>query len=254
MNVEESLYRVGELVESFGRGLLKFIFPEPRENPPGFRILKRIIRRKVSIHEMLSLKLQLSFILYLVMTLLIVLFTQSGAYLILLSVLYILYLRATISWNREFFIEYEPYRAFYYGLTGIAFASYLGYLIMRRTAPTVYYFYGYLVAIFAVVLLFRYIFRVKYRREWTYGVVEEIKGDLVRVFVHDDIRANIKPGEYWIDKSEEVNVGSVVKLLVEERIMRGAVPKKIMEVYGEKPSSSKTSTEPKAESESNSSR
>ncbi|WP_456326389.1 DUF2101 family protein [Palaeococcus sp. (in: euryarchaeotes)] len=250
MNLEESLYRVGELAESIWKQLLKFIFPEPKENPPRFKVLKKIIRRKVSVHEMLSLKLQLSFILYLVIALLLVLFTQNVLYLTLLSTLYFLYIRAIISWNRRFFIEYEPYRAFYYGLTGIAFASYLGYLIMRRTAPSIYYFYGYLVAIFVAVFLFRYIFRAKYRREWTYGVVEEVKGDLVKISTHDDIRANIKPGEYWVDRSEKVEVGSVVKVLVEEHILRGAVPKRIMEVY----ESSKTSTEPKAESDSNSNR
>ncbi|AIF68583.1 hypothetical protein PAP_00700 [Palaeococcus pacificus DY20341] len=251
MNVEEALYKVGELVESAGRALKKSLNPQPQENPPTFKFLKKLVRRKVTIHEMLSLKLQLSFIAYLILALLIVVFTQSEVYLLSITVIFALYLRALLIRNQSFFIEYEPYRTFYYGLTSIAFVSFLGYLILRKIAVNIYYLYAYLIAIFALVLAFRHLFRAKYKRDWTYGVVEEVRGELVKVSVHDDIRANIKPGEYWIDKSEEVEVGSVVKVLVEERTLKGAVPKKIMEVYKTKPSSSNSSTEPKEESESN---
>lgn len=113
---------------------------------------------------------------------------------------------------------------------------------------------GYLVFVFVVVILFRFYFKSKYGRNWTYGVIEEIKENVVKISVHDDIRANVKPGEYWVDKVPDVEIGRIVKVLVEERAFRGAVPTKIIEVYlSDQPSSSKASTEAKEESESNSS-
>ena len=74
------------------------------------------------------------------------------------------------------------------------------------------------------------------------------------VSVHDDIRANVKPGKYWVDNTEDVEVGDVVKILIEERIFRSSIPKRVLEVHKPKPSSSETSTEPKAESEKSTSK
>ncbi|MCA6213485.1 DUF2101 family protein [Thermococcus bergensis] len=257
MNLDEILYKMGEAAESFAvksakwtkRTLDEIIKPTPSKTPPKFRLLKKLIKRELTVHELLSLSIQLSFIAYLLSSLLLVLFGNE-LYLALLFVVYFLYLRYTILKNREFFIEVEPYRFFYYGLTVIAFLSFLGYLVIRRFAKNVYYFYAYLITIFVIVLSFRYLYRSKFTRDWTYGVVEEVKGELVRVGVHDDIRANVKPGKYWVESAEEVEVGDIVKVLVEERVFRSSVPKRVLEVHKVKPSSSETSTEPKAESES----
>ncbi|NJE25923.1 DUF2101 domain-containing protein [Thermococcus sp. MV5] len=257
MSFGEILYKVGEIGESFAKKSVKWFSeiakPTPSKTPPKFKILRKLIKRELTVHELLSLSIQLSFIIYLILSLLLVLFANE-LYLTLLFVFYFIYLRYTILKNREFFIEVEPYRFFYYGLTIIGFLSFLGYLLVRRVAKNVYYFYAYLIAIFAVVLLFRHLYKSKFTRDWTYGVVEEIKGELVKVSVHDDIRANVKPGKYWVDNTEDVEVGDVVKILVEERIFRSSLPKRVLEVHKAKPSSSETSTEPKAESEKSNSR
>ncbi len=258
MKPEDFFYIVGERVESAGIKLVEvvkeLILPSPEEMPPDFRLLRRLVKKKITVHEFLSLKLQLVFLAYLLFNLLILLLIRDSIPLLLLTAfLYFLYLRRLLRRNYYFFIDFEPYRYFYYGLSLIAFLAFAGYTVLRMLTRTVYCYYAYLVAIFAVVLLFRQMFKTKYGRDWTYGVVEEIKGDLVRVFVHDDIAANVKPGYYWVDKVGDLKEGRIVKLLVEERLMKGAIPKKIMEVYlGDQ--SSQSSTEPKAESDSNSRR
>lgn len=257
MDIDEIFYKVGEAAEtsvakikdSFKKIFREIVKPAPSENPPKFRLLRKLIKKPLTVHELLSLTLQLSFISYLIISLFAVLFGNE-IYLGVLFVGYFICMRYLIFKNREFFIEVEPYRFFYYGLTVIAFLSFLGYLVIRRFAKNVYYFYGYLIAIFGVVLVFRYLYKSKFTRDWTYGVVEEIKGELVKVDVHDDIRANVKPGKYWVESAEEVEVGDIVKVLVEERIFRGSIPKRVLEVHKVKPSSSNTTTEPKAESES----
>lgn len=244
MAVEDFLYGVGEFVEGIARSARGFLFPVPSEEPPKMSLLKRLVRRKLSVHELLSLELQLTFIVYLLLALVAVLKSSPTAFLAI-SALYFLTIRYTLLRNMRFFIEFEPYRAFYYSLSGVAFFAYGGYLLLRRYASGVYYFYGYLVALFIGVALFRRLFRSRYGREWTYGVVEEVKGSLVKISTHDDVRANVKPGAYWVEAAGDVEVGDVVKVLVEERPLRGAVPRKILEAY----KSSETSTEPKEETE-----
>ena len=258
MNFDEILYKIGEIAEKSGdwikNTLRELAKPTPSKTSPKFKLLRKLIKRELTVHELLSLNLQLSFISYLVLSLLVVVFFGDELYLGSLFVVYFLYLRYILLKNRGFFIEVEPYRFFYYGLTAIGFLSFLGYLLIRRFAKNVYYFYTYLIAIFVIVLAFRHIYKLKFTRDWTYGIVEDIKGELVLVSVHDDIRANVKPGKYWVDNTEDVEVGDVVKILIEERIFRSSIPKRVLEVHKPKPSSSETSTEPKAESEKSTSK
>ncbi len=253
MKVEDFFYRVGELVESSViklSGLIReFLFPSPEEAPPDFKLLRKLIRKNVTIHEFLSLKLQLAFLSYLILNLLaVILIPRSLPWLICLGFIYLLYLRSFLWRNYYFFIEFAPYRYFYYGLSLIAFAAFTGYALLRTMTGRIYYYYAYLMVIFTVVLVFRWTFRTKYGRDWTYGVVEEIKGDAVRVYVHDDIAANVKPGYYWVDRVGDLEEGRIVKLLLDERALRGAVPRRIIEVFLE-PQSSETSTEPKEQRE-----
>ena len=254
MKAEELLYRIGELVEYSLEKLKDSINPKPQEKPPTFRFLKKIVKSKVTVHELLVLKLQLAFILYLFVSLLIVIFLTNELYLVALTAIYFAYLRAIFRRYKGFFIEHKPYQVFYYSISALGFLAFFGYSLLKRFAVEMYYSLGYLVLIFAVVIIFRHYFRSKYGRDWTYGVVEEIKGDLVRIYVHDDIRANVKPGRYWVDRVPDLEIGRIVKVLVEERTFRSSVPVRIIEVYlSDQFSSSKASTEAKEESESNSS-
>ena len=244
MSVEDVLYGIGESVDSGIRKLIDFINPSPSEEPPSFRYLGRLVKKRFTAHEYLSLKLQLAFLSYLVFNLILLFIRAGPLWLGGVAVVYFLYLRYTLVRNREFFVEHEPYRFFYYAISLISFAVFLGYLAVRRTATSIYYYYAYLLAAFAAVMAFRWYFKQRYGRDYTYGVVEEIKGNVVRVFVHDDIAANVKPGHYWVDAVEDLEVGRVVKLIVEDKKLRGAVPVRIIEVYLTD-QSSQSSTEPK---------
>lgn len=251
MSVEDVLYRIGEFVDSGIRKLIDFINPSPSEEPPSFRYLGRLVKKKFTAHEYLSLKLQLAFLSYLVLNLILLFIKAGPLWLVGVATVYFLYLRYTLVRNREFFVEHEPYRFFYYAISLTSFAIFLGYLGVRKIATSIYYYYAYLLVAFAIVMTFRWYFKQRYGREYTYGTVEEIKGEAVKVFVHDDIAANVKPGYYWVDAVEDLKVGRVVKLLVEDRRFRGAVPTRILEVYFEEPpiQSSHTEMEPKEETE-----
>jgi uncharacterized membrane protein len=251
MKIEEILYTLGEKAENIVRKTsraIHFLFlPGPSAVPPRPGPIERSIKRVITPHELASLRLQLSFLTYLIVGLFTV-FLGSWVGFVLLSVIYFLYLRAFFIMNGEFFIEYGPYRSFYLGLSVIAAAAYGGYLVIRELALKPLYLYLYLVAVSLVVVIFRYWFKSKYGRDFTYGVVEEVKNDLVRVFVHDDIAANVKPGYYWVPKVEDAEPGRVVKLLVESGTLKSSRPVRIIEVYiGNQ--SSQTETEPKEEIE-----
>ena len=172
MNFDEILYKIGEVAEKSGdwikNTLREVAKPTPSKTSPKFKLLRKLIKRELTVHELLSLNLQLSFISYLMLSLLVVVLFGNEFYLGSLFVVYFLYLRYILLKNRDFFIEVEPYRFFYYGLTAIGFLSFLGYLLIRRFAKNVYYFYAYLITIFVIVLLFRYIYKLKFTRDWMY--------------------------------------------------------------------------------------
>ncbi|ASJ06425.1 DUF2101 family protein [Thermococcus pacificus] len=244
MSVEEILYRVGDAVYSIGDRISEFLKPSPSEQPPDFKYLKKVIKKPLSPHEFLSLKLQISFLLYLGIGLILLFLRANPLWILTLAVINFLYVRHLTTRNRSFFIDVEPYRFFYYSITWLTFAAFAGYDAVRRLATSVYYYYGYLALVVAVILAFRWYFKQRYGRDYTYGTVEEIKGEAVRVFVHDDIAANVKPGYYWVDAVEDLEVGRVVKLIVEDKKLRGAVPVRIIEIYLDD-QSSQSSTEPK---------
>ncbi|NJE77429.1 DUF2101 family protein, partial [Thermococcus sp. ES12] len=81
MNIEEVFYKVGEFVESAWEKIREFINPRPQEKPPAFKLLRKVVKRKVTVHELLVLKLQLAFIFYLLLSLLLVVFLPNELYL-----------------------------------------------------------------------------------------------------------------------------------------------------------------------------
>lgn len=251
MGFDDLLYSLGEAVERFAHKAMgtvrEIASPGRHEKPPEFGLLRRIVRKNLTPNEFLSLKLQVILLVYLVLSLLVTVFMKSPLYLLILFLGEFLYIRYLILRNWDFFLDPEPYRFFYYWISSIAFLSFMGYLILRRFAPNVYYYYSYLIAVLVAVLVFRHYFKSRYGRDYTYGVVEEVKNDVMRVFVHDDLAANIKPGHYWVPVVPDAEPGRVVKLLLEERTLRGAVPTRVLEVYLDQ--SSQISTEPKDETE-----
>jgi len=254
MSFEDIAYVIGEKVEILGAKILEILrnvlFPTPAPNPPKFRITSHLVRGDLTVHEFLSLHIQICFVVYLAVNFILIVIKGIPLYLLAISIPYFLYLRYFFIHYGNFLIEEKPYKLFYYGISVLSFLAFLGYSLIRFFSPKIYYHCAYIGITVLTVFLFRHYFKTTFGRAYTYGIVEDVKGELALVSVHDDIRANVKPGKYWVEKSDEINPGEVVKVLVEEHILRGAVPKRIMEVY----ESSKTSTEPKAESDSNSNR
>ncbi len=242
-SVENILYRVGDAVYSFFHDLIGFLNPSSREKPPEFGKLRKLIRRDLTPHEFLSLKLQVSFLLYLVFGLLVLILKANPLWIFGSGIVEFLYVRYLINSYHEFLIDPRAYKAFYYTITWLTFGAFAGYIIMRRIATEVYYYYTYLIAILVITMAFREIFGRRYGRDYTYGIVEDVKNDLARVFIHDDIAANVKPGHHWLPAVPGAKPGAIVKVLVEDRVFRSARPLRILEVHPTQ--SSQSETEPK---------
>ena len=243
MGATEFLYRVGDAVYSMSKTVKNIIKPRASQETPTFKYLKRVVRKDLTVHEFLSLKLQISLLVYLVINLILVILRVNIIWILVLGLLYLLYLRYFVTKYSPFFLDPAPYRLFYYGIGIISLLSFLGYGILQRMKVSVYYPLGYLIVVLGGVLLFRHYFKQKYGRDYTYGIVEEVKNDLVKVFVNDDIAANVKPGYYWLPKVPEAEPGRVVKILVKERSFRSSLPERILEVHLTE--SSHSSMEPK---------
>jgi len=253
MSFEDIAYVIGEKVEILGTKILEILrnvlFPTPAHTLPKFRVIPRLVRGDLTVHEFLSLHIQICFVVYLAVNFILIVIKGIPLYLLAISIPYFLYLRYFFIRYGNFLIEEKPYKLFYYGISVLSFLAFLGYSLIRFFSPKIYYHCAYIGMTVLTVFLFRHYFKTTFGRAYTYGIVEDVKGELALVSVHDDIRANVKPGKYWVESAEEVEVGDIVKVLVEERIFRSSIPKRVLEVHKVKPSSSETSTEPKAESE-----
>jgi len=227
-----------DLLYSLGKAIEEFLFPSPSEEPPKFRLTSKLVKSEVTLHELVSLHLQLCFISYLLLNFLLALLTRDPLPIIMIALPYFLYLRYLFRRYGHFLLDERPYRVFYMAISGITFVAFLAYTLFLRSAWIS-------LPVLVAVLLFRWYFRRTFGRDHTYGIVEELKGDLARVFVHDDMAANVKPGRYWLPAVPGLEPGTVVKVLVEERPLRSARPVRIIEVY----QSSQSSTEPKKATE-----
>jgi uncharacterized membrane protein len=85
-------------------------------------------------------------------------------------------------------------------------------------------------AIIAVVVVF-IIFRIRYHRNYTYGVVIETGEKMAYVKVEYDIRSNVKPDIYAVENLCSALDGDTVKLKTEEKIFSnsGNKPVSILE-------------------------
>lgn len=252
MGLTDGLYRIGTVAERAfykTRDAIRYVInPSPSKTPPSHRLLSQLVReKKFTPHELISLHLQLCFMMYIAMSFVVTFLADTPSYILVISVPYFIYLHYFLTRYGNFLIKEKPYKVFYYGISAISLLAFLGYSLLKLTSTEVYHYYAYVGTIALAVLLFRHYFKATFGRDYTYGTVEEVKDDLVRVFIHDDIAANIKPGFYWLPAVEEAEPGRVVKVLVEDRAFRSARPVRILEVYFGQ--SSQSSTEPKEETE-----
>ena len=73
-------------------------------------------------------------------------------------------------------------------------------------------------SIIAVAMVYL-VFRIRYHRDFTYGVVVETGEKMAYVKVEYDIRSNVKPDVYIVDNSYGASSGNLVKLKTENKIL-----------------------------------
>ncbi len=145
-------------------------------------------------------------------------------------ILYILFNKVKVMYGPEF----PAYRDFFLMYIGVGII-----LLLVGTNPALVitfswsYFPSLTLLIFSLiaVAVVYLIFRIRYHRDFTYGVVLETGEKMAYVKVEYDIRSNVKPDVYIVDNSYGASSGSLVKLKTESRIMSnsGNKPIRIME-------------------------
>lgn len=148
-----------------------------------------------------------------------------GAYII-----YILYYRVKVMYGSEF----PAYRDFFlmYLAVGIIMVL-VGTNSNLVMAFSVSYFPSLTILIFAIiaVALVYLIFRIRYHRDFTYGIVIETGEKMAYVKVEYDIRSNVKPDIYVVENHYGAVDGDTVKLKTEQKIFSnsGNKPVSVME-------------------------
>lgn len=147
-------------------------------------------------------------------------------------IIYLLFTRVKKMYTRDF----NAYRDFFlmYLAVGLIIVLVSGNssLIMAFSFQTLPSLSVLIYAIIAVVAVFL-IFRIRYHRNFTYGVVFDAGKKTAHVKVEYDIRSNVKPDLYLVENNLEAEEGDTVKLKTEEKILStgGNKPLEIIEVY-----------------------
>lgn len=84
-----------------------------------------------------------------------------------------------------------------------------------------------IVAVFSTFIAFR----IKYGRNYTYGIVTEVKNNKAAVKVNYDIKSNVKNGLFLLESLPNVQPGDEVKISVDRSILglKGSEPTTILE-------------------------
>ncbi|AUB56511.1 MULTISPECIES: DUF2101 family protein [Methanobacterium] len=145
-------------------------------------------------------------------------------------VVYLLYNRVKVMYGSEF----PAYRDFFlmYLAVGIILVL-VGTNTNLIMAFSFSFFPSLTILIFAVVAVavVYLIFRIRYHRDFTYGVVIETGEKMAYVKVEYDIRSNVKPDIYVVENGYGAADGDTVKLKTEQKIFSnsGNKPISVME-------------------------
>lgn len=201
------------------------------EVPP--RLKDFFERREAGWPEYIMLKAQIAIVaMFGVSVTCIALARAQIIFLVLISAFsaYLVYLALT-QLKQAFKRDYPAYRGFVIMCIGIAWAFVLalGYLPSKFESPYTVTVPA-LIAVFFAILAF-IAFRLKYGRNYTYGVVRDVSMGKAMVKVSYDLRSNVKSGVYTVDNFAEIEKGNNVKLSVERPMLglRGAKLKAVLE-------------------------
>jgi uncharacterized membrane protein len=192
-------------------------------------------RHHASWSEYVMLKVQIAIVaLFVLAAIYVVLLpTHEVFFLVAPSVLsaYALYLALT-QLKRAFERDYPAYRSFVFMCIAIAWV----FMLMLRYLPVKFSFESLGLAfvpalvVISLVLVTFIGFRLRYGRDYTYGVVEDAGRGRAVVRVSYDICSNVKHGSYVVESLIKVKKGDVVKVKVERPMLglRGAKVKAIL--------------------------
>lgn len=145
--------------------------------------------------------------------------------------IYVLFNRVKVMYGPDF----PAYRDFFLMYLGVGVVLLLAgsntNLVMAfsfQFFPSLTIFIFAIVAVFAVFM----IFRIRYHRNFTYGVVIETGTQMAYVKVEYDIRSNVKPDIYAVENISDARDGDTVKLKTEEKLFSnsGNKPTAILEI------------------------
>ena len=145
-------------------------------------------------------------------------------------IIYILFNRVKVMYGPEF----PAYRDFFlmYLVVGIilVLAGTNSNLVMAFSFSFFPSLTIFIFAIVAVAIVYL-VFRIRYHRDFTYGVVIETGERMAYVKVEYDIRSNVKPDIYVVENDYGAVDGDTVKLKTEQKILSnsGNKPVRVME-------------------------
>ena len=214
MSLREFFERLGEAVLHPKMPKIRFPRRERRRSaiPQVPRPLKGYFeRREMGWPEYVIFKVQVVFLLSLLLAVCALVLWGPLPLLLALSSAYLLSLLPQL--KRAFQEDYPAYRFFLFLCVLLPW-----FLLLSGRGPL------FVLAGFVFLLISLSIFRVKYGRDYTTGVVEKSWGKRALVRVGYDIRSNVRAGRYLVDAPFKVGVNQRVKVKVERPLfgLRGS--------------------------------
>lgn len=192
---------------------------KPRHEVPQ-RLQGFFRRRHAGWPEYVMLKAQLGVVVLFVAAVLFIIL-PSAPPLIFVPVIavlagYLLYL-TPIQLKPAFGRDYPAYRAFVGLCVGIALALVIALKYFPPEVSPLSPLKAVLPAVLVIALVLGGFaaFKLRYGRDYTYGVVEEVRGGKAAVRIGYDLRSNVKSGLYFLDSLARVGRGDLVKVGVE---------------------------------------
>lgn len=181
-----------------------------------FKLYSFFEKKNIDFKDYIIFKLQMASLIFLILTVgYIFNYIHVKIMFFGLLILILIYLTYSISSLKNYCDEdFNAYKDFFlsYMLIPIIF------IIVKNVKPVINFrfpYAHYVILSIVYVLFFSYYFRKKYARDFTYGKVVE-DGEIIKVKVGYDIRANVKPKILNFANTINAKKGDVVKLRVEK--------------------------------------
>lgn len=192
-------------------------------------------RRHAGWPEYVMLKAQIGVLVLFVITVLYVILPSASPFIFLPLIAaiigYLIYLSA-IQLKSAFGRDYPAYRSFVALCVSIALVLILVTKYVHfRAFESLYTPFLSVGLVLGMVLVGFAGFKLKYGRDYTYGEVQEIKGEKAMVKIGYDIRSNVKHGIYLLESPSGLKPGDEVKIAVDRSIfgLKGSRPATILE-------------------------